>query len=44
MNHPQIVLGLTVFTVGILSIGQEWNVQVQITPVMPKLIKGVLFQ
>jgi hypothetical protein len=24
--------------------GQEWNVQVQITPVMPKLIKGVLFQ
>jgi hypothetical protein len=24
--------------------GQEWNVQVQITPVLPKLIKGVLFQ
>jgi hypothetical protein len=24
--------------------GQEWNVQVSITPVMPKLIKGVLFQ
>jgi hypothetical protein len=24
--------------------GQEWNVQVQITPVMPKLIKGILFQ
>ena len=24
--------------------GQEWNVQVEITPVMPKLIKGVLFQ
>jgi hypothetical protein len=24
--------------------GQEWNVQVQITPVIPKLIKGVLFQ
>ena len=23
--------------------GQEWNVQVQITPVIPKLIKGVLF-
>jgi hypothetical protein len=24
--------------------GQEWNVQVQITPVLPKLIKGVLLQ
>lgn len=24
--------------------GQEWNVQVEITPVLPKLIKGVLFQ
>ena len=24
--------------------GQEWNVQLQITPVIPKLIKGVLFQ
>jgi len=24
--------------------GQEWNVQVSITPVIPKLIKGVLFQ
>src|SRR5215469_14996582 len=24
--------------------GQEWDVQVQITPVLPKLIKGVLFQ
>jgi hypothetical protein len=24
--------------------GQEWNVQVQITPVIPKLVKGVLFQ
>ena len=24
--------------------GQEWNVQVQITPVLPKLIKGTLFQ
>ena len=24
--------------------GQEWNVQVLITPVLPKLIKGVLFQ
>jgi hypothetical protein len=24
--------------------GQEWNVQVQITPVIAKLIKGVLFQ
>jgi hypothetical protein len=24
--------------------GQEWNVQVQITPVLPKLIKGVLFK
>ena len=23
--------------------GQEWNVQVQITPVLPKLIKGTLF-
>ena len=25
------------------SIGQEWNVQVQVTPVIPKLIKGILF-
>jgi hypothetical protein len=24
--------------------GQEWNVQVQITPVIPKLIKGTLFK
>jgi hypothetical protein len=24
--------------------GQEWNVQVEITPVLPKLIKGVLFK
>ena len=24
--------------------GQEWNVQVQITPVLPKLIKGTLFK
>jgi hypothetical protein len=24
--------------------GQEWNVQLQITPVIPKLVKGVLFQ
>ena len=24
--------------------GQEWNVQVQITPVIPKLINSVLFQ
>src|SRR5262245_18572564 len=24
--------------------GQEWNVQVQITPVIPKLVKGVLFK
>jgi hypothetical protein len=26
------------------STGQEWNVQVQITPVIPKLIKGILFE
>jgi len=24
--------------------GQEWNVQVEVTPVIPKLIKGVVFQ
>jgi len=24
--------------------GQEWNVQLQVTPVIPKLIKGALFQ
>ena len=24
--------------------GQEWNVQISLTPVIPKLIKGVLFQ
>jgi hypothetical protein len=24
--------------------GQEWNVQISITPVIPKLVKGVLFQ
>jgi hypothetical protein len=23
--------------------GQMWNIQLQITPVLPKLIKGVLF-
>jgi hypothetical protein len=26
------------------STGQEWNVQVQVTPVIPKLIKGILFE
>jgi hypothetical protein len=24
--------------------GQQWNIQVQITPVVPKLIKGILFE
>jgi hypothetical protein len=24
--------------------GQEWNVQLEVTPVIPKLVKGVLFQ
>jgi hypothetical protein len=24
--------------------GQEWNVQVQVTPVIPKLVKGILFE
>ena len=24
--------------------GQEWNVQVQVTPVLPKLIKDILFE
>jgi hypothetical protein len=24
--------------------GQQWNVQVQVTPVLPKLIKGILFE
>jgi hypothetical protein len=24
--------------------GQEWNVQPEVTPVIPKLVKGVLFQ
>jgi hypothetical protein len=24
--------------------GQEWNFQVQVTPVIPKLIKGILFE
>ena len=24
--------------------GQEWNVQVQVTPVLPNLIKGILFE
>ena len=24
-------------------VGQRWNVQIQLTPVMPKLIKGTLF-
>ena len=26
------------------NIGQEWNVQVSVTPVLPKLIKGILFE
>jgi hypothetical protein len=25
-------------------VGQHWNVQVQLTPVLPKLIKGTLFE
>jgi len=25
-------------------VGQRWNIQLQVTPVLPKLIKGVLFQ
>jgi hypothetical protein len=26
------------------NVGQQWNVQVQVTPVLPKLIKGILFE
>jgi hypothetical protein len=26
------------------NVGQQWNVQVEVTPVLPKLIKGVLFE
>ena len=26
------------------TFGQEWNIQLQITPVIPKLIKGTLFE
>ena len=25
-------------------VGQRWNIQVQLTPVLPKLIKGTLFE
>ena len=24
-------------------VGQKWNVQIQLTPVLPKLIEGTLF-
>ena len=24
-------------------VGQQWNIQIQLTPVLPKLIQGTLF-
>ena len=42
--HVKIQLAVQYMPVHPRISGQEWNVQVQITPVIPKLIKGVLFQ
>jgi hypothetical protein len=40
----KLQLGLQYMPVHPRTSGQEWNVQVSITPVIPKLIKGVLFE
>jgi hypothetical protein len=40
----KIQLGLQYMPVRPRNSGQEWNVQVEVTPVIPKLIKGVLFE
>jgi hypothetical protein len=40
----KIELALQYMPVRPRSTGQEWNVQVQVTPVIPKLIKGILFE
>ena len=40
----KIDLALQYMPVRPRSSGQEWNVQVQVTPVIPKLIKGILFE
>jgi hypothetical protein len=39
----KIELALQYMPVRPRNTGQEWNVQVQVTPVIPKLIKGILF-
>ena len=40
----KVQLSLQYMPVRPRSTGQEWNVQVEITPVLPKLIKGILFE
>ena len=40
----KLELGLQYMPVRPRNTGQEWDVQVQITPVIPKLIKGTLFR
>ena len=40
----KIQLSLQYMPVRPRNTGQEWDVQVQITPVIPKLIKGILFE
>ena len=40
----KIQLALQYMPVRPRNTGQEWDVQVQITPVLPKLIKGILFE
>ena len=40
----KLELGLQYMPVRPRNTGQEWNVQVSITPVLPKLIKGTLFE
>ena len=40
----KIQLGLQYMPVRPRNSGQEWNVVVEVTPVIPKLIKGVLFE
>ncbi len=40
----KIELSLQYMPVRPRSTGQEWDVQVQVTPVIPKLVKGALFE
>jgi len=43
-NQFKIELALQYMPIRPRNTGQEWDVQVQVTPVIPKLIEGILFE